>query len=221
LAQYCARAANNTHSSILLELGIMMGYTQQVLETIPEKEEKETLKFQNSEDCNSTDEGSPVPSTSCSSSDDEDSMPQGVKVVNPDAAQPFRMPPGLAPPQQFPQMQQVPTPQCTRNKVAMAEKLTSKLLTVSAGRPVKVWLSPDYVPLKRLDASMPAKKKPSFAEYASDKKKKTLDPSMPCKKHLPSWLMNLDSGLEAPKPKPQSFVAAPPAPVVTVEPAPR
>jgi hypothetical protein len=111
-------------------------------------------------------------------------------------------------------------PPCTKNKSPLAEQLTSKLLAVSAGRPVKVWLSPEYVPLKRLDTSIPAKKKPAFAEYASDKKK-TLDPSMPCKKHLPSWLVNLDSGREAPKPKPQTFLPAPPAPVLTAEPTPR
>jgi hypothetical protein len=121
---------------------------------------------------------------------------------------------------QLPQVQQVPTPQCTRNKAPIAEQLTSKLLAVSGKRPVKVWLPPDVAPLKRLDASIPAKKKPSFAEYASDKKK-TLDPSMPCKKHMPSWLVNLDSVPEAPKPKPQTFAPAPPAPVLNVEPAPR
>jgi len=249
-----------------------MCYQQPILETVPEKDApytpvKETLKFENSEDCNSTDEGtfaspsscpsdseassarcvdiegSAGPSSSCTSddenaphscqeadvsglnsscaSDDEDGLPQvtaAPRMMHP----PGLMPPGLDIPLQLPQVQQVPTPQCTRNKAPLAEQLASKLLSVSAGRPVKVWLSPDYVPLKRLDASLPAKKKPSFAEYASDKKKKTLDPSMPCKKHLPSWLANLDAGFpEAPKPKPQTFAPAPPAPVLTVETAPR
>jgi hypothetical protein len=60
---------------------------------------------------------------------------------------------------QLPQVQQVPTPQCTRNKAPIAEQLTSKLLAVSGKRPVKVWLPPDVAPLKRLDASIPAKKK--------------------------------------------------------------
>merc|ERR1719159_564905 len=73
-------------------------------------------------------------------------------------------------------------------KGALAEELSSKLLQVSAGRPVKVWLSPEYKPLKVLDRSMPAKKKPSFPEYAG--KTKTLDPSMPVKKHIPQWLAN-------------------------------
>lgn len=130
------------------------------------------------------------------------------------------MHPGVNTSMQLPQVPQIPTPQCTRNKAPIAEQLTSKLLAVSAGRPVKVWLPPDVAPLKRLDASIPAKKKPSFAEYASDKKK-TLDPSMPCKKHMPSWLVNLDSVPQAPKPKPQTFAPAPPAPVMPVEPAPR
>jgi hypothetical protein len=239
-----------------------MCYQQPVLDTIPEKEIprtrlKETLKFQNSEDGHSTDEGSPGPSSSCTSdeenchhssqeadidsissglnsscaSDDEDisSLSQGTVVPAakvPSASfvgQCSRLPPGLAPPGlQPPQLHQVPdvTPQSTRNKAPLAEQLTSKLLAVSEGRPVKVWLSPDYAPLKRLDATIPAKKKPVFAEYALNKKK-TLDPSMPCKKHLPSWLVNLDSGLEAPKPKPQTFVRAPPAPVLTAESAPR
>lgn len=133
------------------------------------------------------------------------------------------MHPGVTAPMQLAQVQQVPTPQCTRNKTPIAEQLTSKLLAVSAGRPVKVWLPPDVAPLKRLDVSIPAKKKPSFAEYASDKKK-SLDPSMPCKKHMPSWLVNLDAVPSASKTNHQTFVPAPPAPVataLTAEPAPR
>jgi hypothetical protein len=44
---------------------------------------------------------------------------------------------------------------------------------------------------------------------------------MPCKKHMPSWLLNIDAIPSAPKPKPQTFAPVPPAPVSSVEPAPR
>jgi hypothetical protein len=117
----------------------------------------------------------------------------------------------------------IPTPQCTRSSAPAAtppaELLNSKLLAVSQKRPVKVWVPPDVQPLKRLDASIPAKKKPSFPEYAP-KDKKTLDPIVPCKKHMPSWLLNLDAPA-APKPKPQTFAPPPQAPVSTADPAPR
>merc|ERR1711904_614589 len=72
-------------------------------------------------------------------------------------------------------------------KVPLAEALSSKLLQVSAGRPVKVWLSPDCKPHKVLDPNMPAKKRPAFQEHAGKEKK--LDPSIPAKKHISSWLL--------------------------------
>lgn len=117
-------------------------------------------------------------------------------------------------------MQGAPAPQCPRSSAPAAELLASKLLAVSSGRPVKVALPPDVQPLKRLDASIPAKKKPSFPEYASDKQKK-LDPNMPCKKHMPSCLLNLDTSPAAPKPKPQTSVPVPSAPVSSMDPTPR
>jgi len=80
----------------------------------------------------------------------------------------------------------------------LAEKLSSKLLQVSAGRPVKVWLSPDYKPLKILDPSVPAKKRPSFPEHAG--KTKTLDPTIPVKKHIPDWLLNFGDSTAPAKP---------------------
>merc|ERR1712118_150565 len=96
---------------------------------------------------------------------------------------------------------------------------SSKLLAVSSGRPVKVWVPPDVQPLKQLDKSVPAKKKPSYSEYADKDKKKTPDPSMPCKKHMPSWLLSLDAApAAAPKPKPQSFAPAPKATIAEPEP---
>jgi len=126
----------------------------------------------------------------------------------------------IPPPAPMPMAQhRIPSPQCTRSGAPAAELLSSKLLAVSHGRPVKVWVPPDVQPLKRLDASIPAKKKPSFPEYALDKKK-TLDPMMPCKKHMPSWLLNLDATPSLPKPKSQTLAPAPPAPV-SKEPAPR
>merc|ERR1719387_3386130 len=82
------------------------------------------------------------------------------------------MHPGVNPSMQLPQVQQVPTPQCTRNKAPIAEQLTSKLLAVSAGRPVKVWLPPDVAPLKRLDAIMPAESR--FCTRSSKSKAWTL-----------------------------------------------
>merc|ERR1719335_1906337 len=91
------------------------------------------------------------------------------------------------------QMQRIPTPEYTRSSAPAAQLLSSKLLAVSSGRPVKVWVPPDVQPLKQLDKSVPAKKKPSYSEYADKDKKKTLDPSMPCKKHMPSWLLSLDA----------------------------
>jgi len=116
--------------------------------------------------------------------------------------------------------QRIANPPCSRSSAPIAEQLTSKLLSVSAGRPVKVWLPSDVKPLKLLDNTIPAKKKPAFSEYASDKKK-SLDPSVPCKKHMPSWLANLDAAPPASKPKLQTFAPAPQAPVPKEEPAPR
>merc|ERR1712070_206178 len=62
----------------------------------------------------------------------------------------------------YPQ-QRIASPQRRSRKAPLAEVLSSKLLQVSAGRPVKVWLSPDYKPLKVLDPSIPAKKRPCFS----------------------------------------------------------
>jgi len=142
-----------------------------------------------------------------------------IPAANTQAAQPIPQFP-------FAPKQRIAAPSCTRSGAAqsgaapLAEQLTSKLLSVSSGRPVKVWLPQDVKPLKLLDNTIPAKKKPAFSEYASDKKK-SLDPSMPCKKHMPSWLANLDAVPAAPKPKPQTFTPAPQAPVFKEEPAPR
>lgn len=86
----------------------------------------------------------------------------------------------------YPQ-QRVTSPQRRTRKAPLAEVLSSKLLQVSAGRPVKVWLSPDYKPMKSLDPSIPAKKRPAFPEHAG--REKTLDPTLPVKKHLPAWLL--------------------------------
>jgi len=124
------------------------------------------------------------------------------------------------PPAPMPMTQhRITPPQCARSSPPAAEVLSSKLLALSHHRPVKVWVPPDVQPLKRLDASIPAKKKPSFPEYASDKKK-TLDPTMPCKKHMPSWLLNLDATPALPKPKSHTLTPVPQAPKSS-EPAPR
>lgn len=178
----------------------MMFEQQAALETIYEKELKNASDSEAPSTRCADSDGSPGPSSSCTS-DDETA------------------------PIQLAQVQQVPTPKLARNKPPLAEQLTSKLTAMSAGRPVKVWLPPDVEEKirKRLDANIPAKKKPKFAEYASGKKK-SLDPSLPCKKHMPSWLVNLDAVPSASKTNHQTFVPAPPAPVataLTAEPAPR
>jgi len=83
-------------------------------------------------------------------------------------------------------------------KAPLAHELSSKLLQVSAGRPIKVWLSPNYKPLKVLDPKCPAHKKPVFSEYAGKPKK--LDPTLPAKKHIPEWLLSCGSTAAATKP---------------------
>jgi len=90
------------------------------------------------------------------------------------------------------------TPQRRSRKAPLAEVLSSKLQQVSAGRPVKVWLSPDYKPLKVLDPSIPAKKRPCFSGHAG--KTKTLDPTMPVKKHIPEWLVSFSDSMTPAKP---------------------
>lgn len=101
------------------------------------------------------------------------------------------------------------SPQRRSRKAPLAEVLSQKLTQVSAGRPVKVWLPPDYKPLKVLDPNIPAKKKPSFSEHAG--KTKVLDPMMPVKKHIPEWLVNFGDSTAPAKPKPPKMpVRAPP-----------
>jgi len=101
---------------------------------------------------------------------------------------------------ELPQLPHPRSPQRRSRKAPLAEVLSSKLLQVSAGRPVKVWLSPDYKPFKVLDPNIPAKKKPSFSEHAG--KTKVLDPMMPVKKHIPEWLVNFGDSTAPAKPKP-------------------
>jgi len=132
-----------------------------------------------------------------------------MQVVQPIVTAPFPLAP----------KPRMATPQCPRSSTPIAEQLTSKLLSVSAGRPVKVWLPRDVKPLKLLDNTIPAKKRPSFEEYVSDKKK-TLDPNVPCKKHMPSWLANLDAAPAAPMiPTAQTFAPTPQTSLPKEEPA--
>lgn len=104
-------------------------------------------------------------------------------------------------------------------RAPLAEVLSSKLLQVSAGRPVKVWLSPEYKPLKVLDPNIPAKKKPSFSEHAG--KTKTLDPTLPVKKHMPEWLVNFGDSTAPSKPSSPKPPKMPLCVPQVTEPAPR
>jgi len=108
-------------------------------------------------------------------------------------------------------------------KAPLEKELSSKLLQVSAGRPVKVWLCPKYKALKVLDPMCPAHKKPVFSEFAG--KPKTLDPTIPAKKHIPDWLLSYGSTAAASKPisvKPAKMpTQAPQATEASVCPVPR
>lgn len=113
---------------------------------------------------------------SSSTSDNEQDVPTAAPTTKPvEQAVKLQYPPGLMSPQR-------------RNKRApIAEVLSSKLLEISAGKPVKVWTPPDYKPMKTLDPRIPAKKKPVFKEFAGKDKK--LDPTIPAKKRISSWLL--------------------------------
>jgi len=110
---------------------------------------------------------------SSSTSDNEQDAPSKTEPLEKVAMLPF--PPGLV------------SPTRRNRKAPLAEVLSSKLLEVSAGKPVKVFQHADYKPMKTLDPSVPAKKKPVFKEFAGKEKK--LDPTIPAKKHIPSWLL--------------------------------
>jgi hypothetical protein len=113
---------------------------------------------------------------SSSTSDNEQDAPPAPSNAEPAGQEAKLMyPPGLL------------SPQRRTRKAPIAEVLSSKLLEASAGKPVKVWQSSDYKPMKPLDPSIPAKKKPVFKEFTG--KEKTLDPTIPAKKHIPSWLL--------------------------------